>query len=148
MPPSWQAAPQPRHGERRESRSNGQVSFHRGEGARVIHWPGPVEGKGPSESLIEIAKRLFSVFTPLLSPQTKPAAAASGTAFAAKETRSATMNIFRFFGDMSHLASILVLLLKLRASKSAAGIIVKDFLGCAAGGVFFAQGRGRTELER
>lgn len=33
----------------------------------------------------------------------------------------ATMNIFRIFGDMSHLASILVLLLKLRASKSAAG---------------------------
>lgn len=31
------------------------------------------------------------------------------------------MNIFRFFGDMSHLASILILILKLRASKSAAG---------------------------
>ena len=56
---------------RRESRSNGQVSFHRGVGARVIHWSGPVEGKGPSESLIEIAKRLFSVFTPLLSHKTK-----------------------------------------------------------------------------
>eukprot|EP00752_Nemacystus_decipiens_P008722 g7783.t1 len=35
------------------------------------------------------------------------------------------MNIFRLFGDMSHLASILVLLLKLRASKSAAGISLK-----------------------
>ncbi|CAM9243687.1 unnamed protein product [Pylaiella littoralis] len=35
------------------------------------------------------------------------------------------MNIFRFFGDMSHTASILVLLLKLRASKSAAGISLK-----------------------
>lgn len=54
------------------------------------------------------------------------------------------MNIFRFFGDMSHLASILVLLLKLRASKSAAGTYCKDFLGRAVG--VFAQGRGRTEL--
>eukprot|EP00903_Cladosiphon_okamuranus_P020998 g19290.t1 len=35
------------------------------------------------------------------------------------------MNIFRIFGDMSHLASILVLLLKLRASKTAAGISLK-----------------------
>lgn len=31
------------------------------------------------------------------------------------------MNIFRLAGDMSHTASILMLLLKLRASKSAAG---------------------------
>lgn len=31
------------------------------------------------------------------------------------------MNIFRLIGDMSHTASILMLLLKLRASKSAAG---------------------------
>lgn len=31
------------------------------------------------------------------------------------------MNIFRLLGDMSHTASILFLLLKLRASKSAAG---------------------------
>lgn len=38
------------------------------------------------------------------------------------------MNIFRIFGDMSHLASILVLLLKLRASKSAAG---EDFTSSA-----------------
>lgn len=36
------------------------------------------------------------------------------------------MNIFRFFGDMSHLASILVLLLKLRASKSAAGVMINS----------------------
>lgn len=35
--------------------------------------------------------------------------------------QGATMNIFRLIGDMSHLASILLLLLKLRASKSAAG---------------------------
>ncbi|CAM9987282.1 unnamed protein product [Ascophyllum nodosum] len=35
------------------------------------------------------------------------------------------MNIFRFLGDMSHTASILVLLLKLRASKSAAGVSLK-----------------------
>lgn len=39
----------------------------------------------------------------------------------AQQTLQTTMNIFRFFGDMSHTASILVLLLKLRASKSAAG---------------------------
>lgn len=32
------------------------------------------------------------------------------------------MNIFRLTGDMSHLLSILLLLLKLRASKSAAGV--------------------------
>lgn len=35
------------------------------------------------------------------------------------------MNIFRLLGDMSHTASILFLLLKLRASKSAAGISLK-----------------------
>ncbi|CAM9976299.1 unnamed protein product [Ectocarpus sp. 4 AP-2014] len=35
------------------------------------------------------------------------------------------MNIFRLAGDMSHTASILMLLLKLRASKSAAGISLK-----------------------
>lgn len=36
------------------------------------------------------------------------------------------MNAFRFLGDMSHTASILILLLKLRASKSAAGEGRKD----------------------
>lgn len=44
------------------------------------------------------------------------------------------MNAFRFFGDMSHTASILILLLKLRASKSAAGegrkVAVKRFSFC------------------
>lgn len=36
------------------------------------------------------------------------------------------MNIFRLIGDMSHLASFLVLLLKLLASRSAAGISLKS----------------------
>ena len=35
------------------------------------------------------------------------------------------MNIFRFAGDMSHVVSILVLLLRLRSSKSAVGISLK-----------------------
>ncbi|CAN0027164.1 unnamed protein product [Phaeothamnion confervicola] len=35
------------------------------------------------------------------------------------------MNIFRFFGDLSHVASIVVLLLRLKAAKSAAGISLK-----------------------
>lgn len=35
------------------------------------------------------------------------------------------LNIFRLLGDMSHLGSILMLLLKLKASKSAAGISLK-----------------------
>lgn len=35
------------------------------------------------------------------------------------------MNVFRFAGDMSHLLSILVLLLRLRVTKNAIGISVK-----------------------
>lgn len=35
------------------------------------------------------------------------------------------MNIFRFFGDMSHLASFIFLLYRLRQSKSAAGVSLK-----------------------
>lgn len=35
--------------------------------------------------------------------------------------RNATMNIFRFAGDMTHLMSILVLLLKIYATKSCSG---------------------------
>lgn len=35
------------------------------------------------------------------------------------------MNIFRFVGDMCHLSSILVLLLRLRVTKNAAGISIK-----------------------
>ncbi|KAJ3296126.1 endoplasmic reticulum retention protein [Rhizoclosmatium sp. JEL0117] len=37
-----------------------------------------------------------------------------------------TMNIFRFLGDMAHLASILILLLKINQSRSAAGISFKS----------------------
>ena len=36
-----------------------------------------------------------------------------------------TMNIFRLSGDMLHLASILILLLKIRVSKSCAGVSLK-----------------------
>ena len=36
------------------------------------------------------------------------------------------MNIFRLLGDMSHLASFIVLLLKLVASKSGAGVSLKS----------------------
>ena len=35
------------------------------------------------------------------------------------------MNIFRFAGDMLHLASILILLLKILATKSAAGMFLE-----------------------
>lgn len=35
------------------------------------------------------------------------------------------MNVFRFVGDMCHLSSILVLLLRLRVTKNAAGISIK-----------------------
>ena len=35
------------------------------------------------------------------------------------------MNLFRFAGDMSHVVSIIVLILRLRVSKSAVGISIK-----------------------
>lgn len=35
------------------------------------------------------------------------------------------MNLFRLAGDMSHVVSILVLILRLRSSKSAVGISLK-----------------------
>ena len=35
------------------------------------------------------------------------------------------MNLFRFAGDMSHVVSIIVLILRLRVSKSAVGISLK-----------------------
>merc|ERR1712216_608509 len=38
---------------------------------------------------------------------------------------TAAMNIFRFFGDMTHLCSILGLLLKINATKSCAGVSLK-----------------------
>lgn len=38
-----------------------------------------------------------------------------------KITKLATMNLFRLMGDMSHLLSIIVLLLKIRATRSCRG---------------------------
>ncbi|KAJ6315007.1 hypothetical protein OIU78_018484 [Salix suchowensis] len=36
------------------------------------------------------------------------------------------MNIFRLVGDMTHLASVLVLLLKIHTIKSCAGVVEED----------------------
>lgn len=46
-------------------------------------------------------------------------------------SRGPVMNIFRLAGDMSHLLSILVLLLKIRATKSCRGEVDPDFWGRA-----------------
>lgn len=108
--------------EEREGRE-GEGSLYRGEGARVLHWLGEGEGNSSSERLVESAKRLFSLRKNSTNDR-RPAARRESFATAAvwsKRQQGTMMNIFRLFGDMSHLASILVLLLKLRASKSAAG---------------------------
>ena len=42
-----------------------------------------------------------------------------------------TMNIFRFCGDMSHLFSIIVLLLRVRVAKNAQGAVFSLFVWCA-----------------
>merc|ERR1712216_648046 len=49
----------------------------------------------------------------------------SGLASRRLRSDTAAMNIFRFFGDMTHLCSILVLLLKINATKSCAGVSLK-----------------------
>merc|ERR1712216_654324 len=49
----------------------------------------------------------------------------SGLASRRLRLHTAAMNIFRFFGDMTHLCSILVLLLKINATKSCAGVSLK-----------------------
>ena len=53
----------------------------------------------------------------VVSKPTNPSRRAAGAATAA----AAAMNAFRFLGDMTHLFSVLVLLLKIYATKSCSG---------------------------